>query len=98
MKSTFLCLLLLLVVNQAFAHLGGIAGQVRDQQTGQPLAGVVVQLSGTGKASVTNELGRFRFMHLPPATYRIEVSHVGFQTVRQQITVDDDQITTVAVT
>lgn len=97
MKNVSLFILFFFVVHQAFAHLGGIAGQVKDQRTGQPLTGVVVQLSGTGKATVTNELGRFRFMHLPPATYRIEISHVGFQTSQQTVVVEDDKTTGISV-
>jgi outer membrane receptor protein involved in Fe transport len=95
MKHTLLVLLLSLFSISAFAHLGSISGTVFDQTTARPLRGVTVQLTGLNRATLTNELGQYRFDHLVAASYKIELSHVGFGTQVMAVTVQDDQITTV---
>ncbi|UHG90445.1 TonB-dependent receptor [Spirosoma oryzicola] len=89
----FLPLFLVLISLQAYAHLGGISGVVYDQTTNVPLRGVTVQLTGLGKATLTNELGQFRFTGLVAAPYKIELSHLGFKTQTIAVTVLDDQTT-----
>ncbi|MGF7213974.1 outer membrane receptor protein involved in Fe transport [Spirosoma lacussanchae] len=96
MKQLVFIFAFLLITSWAYAHLGTITGTVTDQTTRQPLAGVTVQLTGLGRATVTNELGQFRFDHLPAAPYRIELSHLGYASLQKEVTVLDDQ--TIAVT
>ncbi|MFN8343397.1 MAG: TonB-dependent receptor [Spirosomataceae bacterium] len=84
----FFCQLLSLAVE---AHLGSIFGTVYDQATNLPLRGVNVQLSGLGKAALTNDLGQFRFNELPAAPYKIELSCIGFKAQVIEVTVQDDQ-------
>lgn len=93
MKPLFLFLLLL--SQAAHAHLGTLTGTVLDGETRLPLRGVTVQLVGTEKIALTDELGRFRFEGLLAASYKIEFSHVGYATTIQEATVADDQTTPV---
>ncbi len=79
----------------ARAHLGGISGAVYDQATHLPLRGVSVQLTGLGKATVTNELGQYRFDGLAAAPYKIELSFLGFKTQVIEVVVLDDNIMSV---
>lgn len=79
------------------AHLGNIAGTVYDQTTNQPLRGATVQLTGLGKAALTNELGQFRFDGLVEAPYKLEISHIGFQTQIVAVIVPGDQTAFVKV-
>ncbi|MVM28868.1 TonB-dependent receptor plug domain-containing protein [Spirosoma sp. HMF4905] len=97
MWTKILSLLFLLASLQAYAHLGHIAGKVCDQATNLPLSGVTVQLTGLGKATITNELGQYRFDGLVASPYKIELSHVGFKTQIVAATVLDDQTTTVNI-
>ncbi|GAB3714838.1 TonB-dependent receptor [Spirosoma flavus] len=90
-------IVLLLTSLPAFAHLGNLSGTVYDQSTKLPLQGVTVQLTGLGKATVTNELGQYRFQNLVAAPYKLELSHVGFQTQVNDVTVLDDQTTTLNI-
>lgn len=94
MKSFFLVSILLLVSLPALAHLGIISGTVYDKNTNLPIRGVTVQLTGTGKATLTNELGNYRFVDLVAAPYKIEFSHIGFAGQVQEVIVKDDQTTT----
>ena len=90
--------LFLLVSLQAYAHLGIISGTVYEQATNLPLRGVTVQINSLGKTTVTNDLGQYRFDGLTPASYKIELSHVGFKAQTIEATVQDDQTTTIRTT
>ena len=92
----FIYLLLFSFVSSALhAHLGSITGTVYDQATNLPLRGVNVQLTGLGKATLTNELGQYRFDELVAAPYKIELSYIGFKAQVIEVIVQDDQITSV---
>jgi outer membrane receptor protein involved in Fe transport len=86
---TFLCLLLISL--SAYAHLGSISGVVYDHGTNLPLKGVTVQLSGSGKTTITNELGQYRFEGLVASKYKIELSHVSFKSQVLEVSVQDDK-------
>ncbi|KAA9347006.1 TonB-dependent receptor [Larkinella humicola] len=94
MKRTLYALILTFISLQAFAHLGDISGTVLDQTTNLPLRGVVVQLTGLGKGTVTNELGQYRFVGLVAAPYKIELSHIGFKSLVLNVTIKDDETIT----
>ncbi|WP_020597543.1 TonB-dependent receptor [Spirosoma panaciterrae] len=83
----------LLTLQVAYAHLGTLTGVVVDGSTHLPLREVTVQLVGLGKATLTDELGRYRFDGLVAAPYKVEMSHVGYGTITQEITITDDQTT-----
>ncbi|MCF0073385.1 TonB-dependent receptor [Dyadobacter sp. CY261] len=91
MRNFTLLFFLLFLCQHAYAHLGGISGMVYDQATRLPLKGVTVQLSGTGKATTTNELGQYRFDGLVSAKYKVELSHVSFRAQVLEVSVDEDQ-------
>lgn len=62
-----------------------VQGQVVDQESGRPLAEVAVSLAsgpgGTPGAGtrITNAEGRFRFRSVPPGTYRIVATRIGYR-------------------
>ena len=95
MKYALLLLFLSFGLN-AFAHLGNLSGKVYDRATNLPLSNVTVQLTGLGKATLTNDLGQYRFDNLVAASYKIELSHVGFKTQVLDVTVSDDRTTFVS--
>lgn len=98
MKIILLFLSLTFINVSAFAHLGKLVGTVYDQATNLPLSGVTVQLTGLNKNTVTNERGQYRFADLVAASYKIELSHVGFAPQIVDATVRDDQTTTITTT
>ncbi len=95
MKRLLPLVFILLVSVRAYAHLGILAGTVHDKATNLPLRGVTVQLTGLNKATVTNDLGQYRFTNLVAAPYKIEISHVGFSGQVVTAVVKDDQTTQV---
>ena len=93
MKKTILTFALLFISLFSFAHLGSLVGVVFDQATNLPLKGVNVQLTGTGKATATNELGQYRFDNLVAAPYKVEFSYIGYKSVIEAIIVEEDKNT-----
>lgn len=56
-----------------------IQGRVVDDITGEPLHGAHVFLSGTRIGTVTNPSGRFYIDRIPPGSYRLVVSIIGYE-------------------
>ncbi|HSQ75604.1 MAG TPA: TonB-dependent receptor, partial [Bacteroidota bacterium] len=75
---------------------GKIAGEVKDAQSGEQLAGVNIQLEGTLMGAATNLDGYFVILNVPPGTYTLVASSVGYTKKRVAgVTVSIDLTTTV---
>jgi len=75
---------------------GKIAGRVLEAGTNQGLPGVNVILEGTVIGGVTDSDGYYYILNIPPGTYSVRASFVGFATVTtQNVRVVQDQTTTV---
>ncbi|MFS4415505.1 TonB-dependent receptor [Maribacter sp. 2307ULW6-5] len=59
--------------------VGELTGQVTDE-VGEPIMGASVFLSGTELGTITNEEGRYALGNLPPGSYNLTVSYLGFET------------------
>ncbi|WP_460538827.1 TonB-dependent receptor [Echinicola sediminis] len=57
---------------------GTVAGYVKDAKTQEPLIGVAVKLLGTDLGAVTDPDGFFRISEVPPKTYTLEASYIGY--------------------
>ncbi|MGE5313201.1 MAG: TonB-dependent receptor [Acidobacteriota bacterium] len=65
-----------------FAGTGGkIAGHVVDNDTGQPLVGVVVMITGTTMGASTDIEGTYSILNVPPGTYSLRFSMIGYTPV-----------------
>ncbi len=90
-----ICLLLLALVTMvvpvatAQVQSGSVSGVIQDQQ-GAVLPGVTVTLTGSDRTLtfVTAQDGRYRFLNVPPGTYKVTVEMQGFSTlVRDNVVV-----------
>jgi hypothetical protein len=52
-----------------------VVGRVEDRETGEPIVGAVVFLSGTQYRTVTGESGRFELRDLPPGSFPLVYRH-----------------------
>jgi hypothetical protein len=82
-------LIFILLSGLSFAQrvTGKIIGEVTDDE-GTPLPGVRIEISspslmGGVHSQITTENGTYRFVNLPPGTYKLVFSLDGFQTVER---------------
>ncbi len=89
MKRLFglLCLLLALS-GMAWAQQGGtVRGSVYDKVSGEPIIFGTVFLEGTEYGTHTDENGFFSLGNVPPGTYRLVATYVGYDSVGVEIEV-----------
>ncbi len=66
---------------------GGVAGEVLDYVTGNPIPRVNIFLKELQLGTITNSNGQFHINDLPVGRYTIRASHVAYETVEQEILV-----------
>lgn len=59
---------------------GKISGKVYESQSGDPLPGVNVLIQGTSMGAATNIDGEFSIINVPPGSYTVKASMIGYQT------------------
>lgn len=77
------CSLLLVPAVAQAGTTGKIAGTVKDRASGQPLPGAVVTVEGTKLGAVADATGRYFIINIPPGTYRVNASMVGYGRLSQ---------------
>src|SRR5437763_10928020 len=90
------CLLFLSITIQAQTVRGGITGKVTDAGGGV-LQGAQLRLEPGGISAVSDAQGQFLVNGLPPGTYTVTISYVGFTTSTQSIAVTAGQVASVDV-
>ncbi len=95
LRIIFIGLYLLILQANIFAGTTGkIAGQVTDKTTGEALIGVNIILLGTNLGSATDVDGSFFILNIPPGTYQIKATLVGYSAVNfENVKVSVDQTT-----
>jgi outer membrane receptor protein involved in Fe transport len=90
--------LLLYVLFHSFAFsntTGKLAGRITDKNTNEPLIGVNVVLQGTAMGAATDFEGYFVIINVPPGTYDVRFSGVGFGTKTvKEVVISSGQTTT----
>lgn len=95
MKNLFCMMWLLLAAFAAIAQPGSIRGKVRADGKVVPFASI--GLKGTTTGTTADEFGEFGLANIPPGTYRLVVTAVGFQPTERNVAVATGKPTTVAV-
>lgn len=79
----FLLIILFFISGLLLAQgTGKIVGTVTDVNTGEPLLGVNVAVKGTYYGAATDLDGNFSITNITPGTYTVEVSLIGFKTMK----------------
>lgn len=74
----FLLFTILFYAIPIFSQSGKINGMVKDAQTGEALIGANVLIEGTTLGAATNLEGFYVILNVPPGTYNIRASMVGY--------------------
>lgn len=77
MLKSFLSAALALFLCNAFAQVT-ITGFVQDKKDNKSLPGATIQVDGSGRAAVTDELGYFRIERLPVGQYTFRIKFLGY--------------------
>ncbi len=83
MKFTYiftLALFLLLSALTLAGTTGKLTGKVTDSETGEPVIGANVLIIGTSIGAATNLDGSYAILNIPPGTYNVRFSIVGYET------------------
>jgi len=88
---TKITLLTLLIISTISAKSGVISGKVTDTETGEALIGANVIIVNTNWGAATDIDGFFKISSVPPGTYDLKVTYVGYspQTIKD-VRVDAD--------
>ena len=70
---------------------GSLDAHVRDDATGQPLAGVQIFLPELGRGDISDSDGRSAVAGIPAGTHRVEISLIGYATERRDVVIVDGQ-------
>ncbi len=97
-KITFLLIALLLgMLSQSILYggtTGKIAGVITETATGSPLISANVFLKGTTMGAATDLDGNYAIINIPPGTYTVVVSIIGFQQMEfENVRVNSDLTT-----
>ena len=94
LKSILVCVLWSLccvpLMAQYDAHL---TGHVLDEETGEHLPFVNVQVKGTTLGTVTDESGHYLLKDLPLGKQTIVFSYVGYETLELPVVIEEDKTT-----
>ncbi len=60
------------------AQTGKVSGVVKDATTGEPLISASVMIQGTNSGAATNLDGYYAILNVPPGTYTIKASMIGY--------------------
>ena len=78
---------------------GKIAGKVVDAETGEGIPGVNIILVGTTLGAATNLDGEYTILNIPPGTYELKASAIGYAPVTvREVRVNIDLTTRINVT
>lgn len=84
------------VVFQVFAD-GQISGEVSSKDTGRSMTGAIVSIDELSLETTVDSDGEFSFDDVPSGKYELKVKYLGFETFTQEISIEDDETTTLTV-
>ena len=81
MKRMVTILFSLLLCTSVLLGQGRLRGKVTDLQTGEPLIGANVMITGTSFGAATDVNGNYEIRNLNAGVYEVKASYVGYQSI-----------------
>lgn len=89
--KTFLVLFILLSFTVIEAANAKVKGTIKDELTNEPLFGANVILIGTALGAASDFEGNYEIRSVPPGTYILKITYIGYEEVLQAIDLIEDQ-------
>lgn len=80
-------LLPLLVYAQPTTRSGAVAGDVRDVETGRPVAWTQILLEEANRSTTSAETGAFRLVNIPEGLYTLKAYRIGYEPLIRTVRV-----------
>lgn len=90
-KTSFL-FLLFTITTASIAQTGTVRGFIYEEATGEPIIFTNAYLEGTDMGASTDVNGYFIISKIPAGDYILKVTYLGYDTLRESITVEPDKI------
>ncbi len=84
------CLVLSVLPAQASAQ-GRLEGTIRAAATGQPLAGVQVDIPDLSLGGITGPAGGYELNGIPAGTHTVRITLIGYTTETREVSIADEQ-------
>lgn len=95
-KRLFVTLCITLITCTAMAQKGSITGTIVDENNFY-LPGATVLIASLNKGATTDFDGKFSMLAIPAGTYQLQISFLGYEDLEQEVTVLENQTTTLAI-
>lgn len=95
MRKGIVLAMLMLPASALAQDVGSIQGIVKSSETGNPLGGANIVLEGTSWGTVSGADGRFTLSSIPPGSYILSASYIGFGGKKQAIVVNSGALVSV---
>ena len=89
-RAIFIAGVLLLIVAQTLFAGGIIKGKVFDKDSKEGLPGANVVIKGTSVGAASDLNGSYNLTNVPPGTYTIQVSYIGYRPKTKEVSVSND--------
>ncbi|HPB03203.1 MAG TPA: carboxypeptidase-like regulatory domain-containing protein, partial [Bacteroidales bacterium] len=94
MKKIALLLFISALSISAFGQKGTIRGFVYDKGNSEPVIFTNVYLKGTSYGSPTDINGYFTINQIPPGTYELMITYLGYDTLKETIVIKGNELLT----
>ena len=69
-----------------------LTGKITDEKTGLPLPNASIRIHDVNRDAIANEKGDYKTSFISPGNYLVEVSHVGYGSIVETITISGSTI------